>query len=77
MQAQMLAVEQQLVAFKAAMDAGEAAASKLQVRQMRAAPLATQRMLYSPQSKHSQYQLEVAWDESHDDAGDTVSTSYC
>jgi hypothetical protein len=31
-QAQMLAVEQQLVAFKAAMDAGEAAASKLQVR---------------------------------------------
>jgi hypothetical protein len=31
LQAQMVAVEQQLVAFKAAMDAGEAAASKLQV----------------------------------------------
>jgi hypothetical protein len=29
----MVAVEQQLVAFKAAMDAGEAAASKLQVGQ--------------------------------------------
>lgn len=31
-QAQMVAVEQQLLAFKAAMDAGESAASKLQVK---------------------------------------------
>jgi hypothetical protein len=37
-QAQMLAVEQQLVAFKAAMDAGEAAASKLQVTTMTNSP---------------------------------------